>query len=539
MAKLRIFIAAVLLMPSAGHAFTAYLEPPKIFEGDIARLIIEYENDIPSLYSLDTALLESDFEVLDAQSRIYRKYDPDSPGLRMQWAIQIAPRRTGMLTVPSLQLGGKPTPVLELEVMTRSARERQDNNVFVEILADPPNPYVGQQTRINLRLFSNVPLSDGKLSEPEAADSAIYRGARDHRYTSSRDGERFQVLERSLSLFARQPGELPITAVTYRGHILGTTGRRIIRKSERLKLRVRSPPSDFDAMHWIPAEQLEITQRWEKSDRELAVGDSLGRTLNIVARGLAAEALPADLLVLDSEQFKSYPDEALRDNTFDGATIVGQLQQSFVLIPSQPGELEIPELRLRWWDVNSDQVQLAVLPGRRIQVVSAADDEPRGEDSVLAEQPGATVATGSWLGYGWLGLIPLALLTLLCWPLNQGTLWRRLENRLNTRRELHAALARVKHACQANDPQSARSSLLVWARLRWPGEIFYGLFQLNRRLGSSDLARELALLDAALYHPNIRAWQGRMLWRILIAAQPHRDRSVRPQLSGLPQLYPG
>ena len=49
MARLRILIVLVILMPSPGHAFTTYLEPPQIFEGDIARLVIEYENEIPSL----------------------------------------------------------------------------------------------------------------------------------------------------------------------------------------------------------------------------------------------------------------------------------------------------------------------------------------------------------------------------------------------------------------------------------------------------------------------------------------------------------
>ena len=42
-------ILAMLAIPSMCWAQTAYLQPPTVFEGDMAELIIEQESKIPAL----------------------------------------------------------------------------------------------------------------------------------------------------------------------------------------------------------------------------------------------------------------------------------------------------------------------------------------------------------------------------------------------------------------------------------------------------------------------------------------------------------
>ena len=61
----RIFLAFCVIFVTqlhpVSHAQTAYLQSNQIFAGDIAELIIEFDAKIPSLYALDTSVLEADF----------------------------------------------------------------------------------------------------------------------------------------------------------------------------------------------------------------------------------------------------------------------------------------------------------------------------------------------------------------------------------------------------------------------------------------------------------------------------------------------
>jgi hypothetical protein len=286
------------------QARDAYLQSSRIFEGDIAELIIQYDGAIPSLYALDTSVLETDFEVLSVKSRLARVIEADEVFHRMHWELQILPRRNGSLKIPALQVGDLSTPELTLEVVQPSLELSSRNSVFVEMQANPTNPYPGQQVDVVMRLFHNLSLFDGGLIEPETREAEIYRSGVDTNYSVTHDGRKYSVLERSIALVARSPGELIIPPTIYRGRIKSeddtSTGdsamktRRINRSSEALQLQVRNLPPGFSDHSWLPARQLSLEQHWDKFDAELKVGDSLGLTLTIEARGLAAAALPAN-----------------------------------------------------------------------------------------------------------------------------------------------------------------------------------------------------------------------------------------------------
>ena len=80
------------------YAQSVELDPPRVYEGDVTRLDIEYESDIPSLYALDTRVLERDFEVLRLNSRVSRITDRQTAGSRMEWTLELAPKREHMRT---------------------------------------------------------------------------------------------------------------------------------------------------------------------------------------------------------------------------------------------------------------------------------------------------------------------------------------------------------------------------------------------------------------------------------------------------------
>jgi len=102
----RLVCAALCLLFSLAHAQTTSLRQSRIYAGDIAELTIEYDADIPSLYAIDTSVLDADFTVLDLKSRISRHFETNKTVHRMQWKIQMVPRRSGSIRIPPLAFGG-------------------------------------------------------------------------------------------------------------------------------------------------------------------------------------------------------------------------------------------------------------------------------------------------------------------------------------------------------------------------------------------------------------------------------------------------
>jgi len=543
-----LFYILVLLLQisSPCRADAAYLQPESIYLGDITELVIEYDNRIPSLYPLDTAALATDFEILDKKSRVSRLVDSDEITHRMQWRVQLLPRRIGNISVPKLYFGDNSTPPLALEVVSVPPALRSIHDVYIEMEAATLTPYVGQQTQIDMRLYHNTPVSDGRLIEPEAGTALIHRQVKEQTYSVNRNGQEFHVLDRGIALFPQTVGELKLPPASYRGTIdatsdasqpgSGTGPRKILRRSAPLGLRVRAPPTEYSGRFWLPASQLEISQSWDQAGNELKVGDSLDWTLTIIAHGLPATSLPRDLLTMEAGSLRIYGDQPTRGNRFDGRQIIGRLDQRFAVIASRPGAIVLPAVTLKWWDVGSDREKQARLEARTINVVAATlpDSGQAGLDrGVIAALWSALGADDQQWIWPLLSLLSLAVVI---------TALRRLQPRIAAmmqtvllRRRL---LRRLRLCCLSNDADGARSALLDWGRERWRGQAINGLYQIGNRIASRELSAQLETLDAALYSQQGTDWRGQGLWR-QIAADIRRARE-KPETPrpNLPRLYP-
>lgn len=549
----RLLICSVLVLFQVHNrcqAQTAYLESYRVYEGDIATLVIEYDSKIPSLYALDTSTLESNFEVLEIKSRISQVMEQNDAFHRMQWQIEILPRGSGNLRIPALKVGGQSTPQLTLEVLSQTPEMRSMQNVFVEVQAQPQNPYVGQLTQVMMRVLHNIPLSDYRLLETATENADVYRHGRDSRYVTTRDGMQFNVLERRIALLARAPGKISLSPASYRGLIkpeLVSSGatparpRRINRNSEALQLQVRKPPSEFSGDIWLPAIQIEVSQHWDEIGDALKVGDSLGLTLTIESRGLPAEALPTALISVDSDQFKIYADQATRSNRYQDNDLVGRLDQRFALVVSQPGEIDIPPTLLKWWDIIQDVERIARLEGKKLIVINPVRAQSSNEKStqtrsnlLSAEGFGLASVRAHWHWYVLIGLILLICGVWFCYKPVRDRVHRRLEVISAT----HRNRKNLKRACISNDPVRTRHALLQWGRGRWPEDNITGLHQIEIRTESRTLVRELSRLDAALYSNHATSWRGRPLWRSIEAEQSHHPARSDSRSKSLPDLYP-
>lgn len=378
--------------------------------------------------------------------------------------------------------------------------------LVVEAELLPARVYVGAEARLRLRALRAPGIPHGVLRPPELGDAAEVSlvGTIDT-YQSERAGVLYEVLERTHVIVPRRPGRLLVPgaefesvlryAETFQRDPRASAAPLSVRGPERV-LEVRAAPAGAGEP-WLPARALTLHEAWSRDLDALSAGAPVTRTLVLRAEGLAAERLPR-LEMAAHPALRVHHDQPVLQTEYLSSGTVGRRVQRIVLMPVGTGEVAVPELSVRWWDLEADAARVATL-GARTLVLHAA----------IAPVAAPAQAEARFDGQGLLRWSLLAILVM-----GALGLWR--HERARARREARAAL---HAACRRNDARGARDALLAW----------------ESAVGAKAALEpaQAQALDAALYAD--RAWDGKAFWRALRLAKP-KPRRAAPR-APLPPLF--
>lgn len=561
----------------------AQLSRDTIYDGDTVTLIIESTEPDPGGQP-ELSKLEQDFEILGTSSSQQVQIINGRRSEKHQWQVELAPRRSGTLGIPAIRVGSAETRALELEVREQPAAAAAgvDQPVFVRTTIEPEDGsvFVQQQIGFSVQLYFSVPLSEGSFDVPALEHAAVEQLGEDTQYRTTLNGRQYQVVERRYAIFPEQSGPLTIPAVTFTGRARSATsgrspflgmdemmdrffssgdrGQRVRVRSEPLTIDVKPRPDDYTGTTWLPSERFVLRDSWTQGPPEFRVGEPVTRTIEIMARGLAASQLP-DLDIQSPAGMRLYPEAPQRENRTDGDAVLGSSSQAFAYVPATAGRVKIPEVRLEWWDVRSQQQQTALLPAWEVTVSGAPGAAPQSPAPPVAAtppagtgpepmMPAATVAGESepglpvtWLAGTALGVLLLVAVLLYrmrsrhrAMPAPAATAIPEAAPGTPRPQTASAAAAELQQACMSNDPAAAARALLHWAAARWPEQPPTSLGALAQRVGSGAAAA-VRELDQALYAPVRQAWQGRGLWETF---EQGMDDTVEPRQVDRDELSP-
>lgn len=403
----RLFLILMLTLAAGGRALAAGLEASldrtRIVEGETLVLTLSAPGDTWGVP--DLAPLAVDFEVANqGQSTRMSIVNGRSSSTR-EWQLLLAPKRSGSLTIPAIELGNLSSEPLKVEVLpaSQAAEVGETLPVMLEVEVDKDAPYVQGQVVYSARVLTRVNVSQGSLSDPVAEGAIIERLGEDKRYETYRNGQRYQVIERGYAIFPQHSGTLTIQAPTLTGEVpderrdqrgsmfggalsrdferffgrdpfedmgsLFQRARPIQVRGRDLDLDVRAQPAGASAP-WLPAESLQLAEDWSPGLSEVHAGEPVTRTIAITAQGLTDAQLP-DLDLPVPAGVKSYPDKSRTETRTDGDDVISVKELKLALVPSAEGEITLPEVRVAWWDTQADQERVAALPARVVSVLPA------------------------------------------------------------------------------------------------------------------------------------------------------------------------
>ena len=459
---------------------------------------------------IDLTPLNRDWEILSRSSATNARFINGQNQVTRTLEMELGPLREGTLTIPSLTAGGRSTTPLAIRVNPEPVVAPGDELVLFEASVDESSVFVQSEVILTVTLQQAIALDGLEISNFDIPDAVVENLER--RSFQRRVGNRtWLVTELRYAVYPQKSGALRIPAIGFTARevqpgrsLLGARlGRRLRMASEPLEITVKSVPTSFPGEVWLPARALTLEENWSIDPASLTVGDSTTRTLTLTARGLQGSQLPPLSSVqgaINIPELRFYPDQESIDQIELAEGLQGRRVQSEALVARSGGTWTLPEIRVPWWNIETNRLEFATLPARTV-VVTAIQTADQTNDPTIAPSAspvGTTLPLWLWAvsAAGW--LVSLAL-GILLWLSRRHTAGHSPTPGGATAKSgsVRQALVEIRKAAAQEDAALLRKAILQWADLHH--ERGFSSLEALARVSTESLATRLRAVDRSLY----------------------------------------
>lgn len=541
-----LFTAALLLATNVDAEVIASVDRADVEINESFTLKVLVDTDIDT--EPDASALEADFHVGQRSQLSNTTIVNGQISRSRTWTYMLMPKRAGDLVIPPVIVGSEQSNPLHIVVAPQSHAPPGEADIFVSTEVDYTESYVQAQVLYTVKVYRSVATRQPRLSEPGfgGVEVLVELAGEERSYESLLNGKSYNVVERVYALFPQESGELSVSPARFEARVLRggrITGRKVFESEPQTVVvnPIPAPPADFPNAEWLPAKSLDLSELWSREPDRLPAGEPITRHVTITALGQLSTQIPViDPVVADG--VKIYPDKPELRVTAEPGGIRATRKDQYAIIGVRAGIVDLPELRLPWWDINEGAWQVASLPPRSLTILPSGEAalpppvEPQIELPIETE---TITVEGSFWRLISEGLIALWLLTVLAWW------WSRRPEKKPKEHEPPPVykqqakfLKAARRAALVEDGATVKAALLSWGRLQWPNDWPRSIGDLASRV-SDPLATELNTLCSSSYGPNGESWNGKDLAKALRSFAVNSDEHENTDENELPPLMPG
>lgn len=509
----------------------------------------------------DLSVLDKDFQILGtSRSQNYSLINGTASRTHI-WNITLMSKKTGEVTIPALQVGKDTTKAIHLVIQKKSNTPGVDGKeAFLKIslsqsAADSLNKnpaaqyYVQQQIFVKVQLFHRIRFTNAALSELELDNTVVEKLGNDSSYNKTVSNHRYNVIERNYAIFPQQSGELIIPAMTFNGNVeisqnfslFSRPGRQIVSRTQPIKLTIMPIPENYTGKHWLPAENLLIEAEILEDPDSIISGEAITRHIIVTATGLLGSQLPA-ISLPSSKAIKTYPDKEKLNTQLVNGKVIGTRRDTIAIIPLKPGEFTLDEIKIDWWNINTQQQETALLKAKTF-VAQKNTSQESIDNTIPAATPVAANANSTqntengdnqavktiekiiykplefsknlwfWVSAALLitWLITLILLLIAMSKKHSSTKYPALQQTTKSTEEEQQLLKSLYGFCQDNDAHNASDALVYWAQFYFNKPRLTGLSQIIELIEEQNLINAINTLESSQYSANKQNWTGNEL----------------------------
>lgn len=359
---------------------------------------------IPVLSSGSLSSEAVTLNVLDAGNNAANT-QPIQPYTSQPNAYQTDPQQTQSTSSPRTSASNTSQPMIDVVMTTDSAKQH----------------YVFQEIPITVTITTNQTLQQVSLIEPTIGNVELTQTGEDKVETKQVNGQKVTQLTRQYVIQPQQAGNLNIPPFTLKGRVqtqgrnqfgfdvdefftgalsgnvpiedllqggLFNRGEAFRTQSNALSLSIKANPNAKSGEWFLPAKQVTLSDAWTPVKPTFAEGESVTRTIELVAVGAKAEQLP-EINLPDVEGAKVYIDSNTtsekNQKNHTGSTTVATRRLTLSIIPTRGGDIILPELSVKWLDTQTDTVKKAKLPAQTIQSIGAIKAPEQANSQVQSQ----------------------------------------------------------------------------------------------------------------------------------------------------------
>lgn len=512
------------------------LSDNSVFLGDLFILTISID-DSGSDFQLDSKPLEKEFNVSRPSRSSSTTYIDGKFSEQTQWQITLQAKRTGELTIPALKIGSLRSAPLKISVKkpSQQATQAADNLIFMENSLNKNSVYLEQPLIFTSKIYIAQNSSELELLAPTLKDATVTVYGEDKNGETIRNGIRYKTITRQYKISATKAGKFTINSPLLTGNLrkvvnISEWQNRVISKpinirGDSLNVEIKAKPVNYQG-EWLISEDVRLFEDSTFNQQSYHVGEPITRSITLQVASVEKNKLPT----IDfnyPKNWRFYPDQdELKEGEGNGFSYA-QRTIRHAIIADQPGELSLPEIKLAWWNSQTDKQEFAVLPAQTLTILpaekQAANAATNNSAAALTDKnlPATTVSVVSDALIYWqiaTAILFLALVILIFYHLSyrrsQGT--HKDKNKKNTQ-PLNQAYLSLQEALHKQQASLTYQALLNYAQSEFP--LLKSLAQLPEQLNlepqdKTALTAQIKTLENACATPS-PTWDSRQLSKLM------------------------
>ena len=566
-------------------AFTSYaaeltlsLDKTTITEADTVFLTIEYTGD--SDKKPDLSSLQDNFRIVSNSSSQQINFINGNLSQSKKWTLGLQPLKQGKITIAPLRMGNLISNSVEVEVKevtnvayVPDSQENSNSPYFqIEQTFDVKEPYVQQQTTLFVTIYDSIGLQDGGIfiDEESKKDWIIIPLVEKPIVRQDVINHKKMNLETYVfAVFPQKSGNIKEPSFSFDGYYVKNSGfdfpnfnddinlfgvnfhnvfgQRVPvkMKTKSKTINVRPIPNNYSGKFWLPLNSLKMESSWNIK-KGFMVGEAVTRTITIKAEGMTESMLP-QISFADADGFKQYPEKPEVTEQVDKGIIVTTAQINNVYIPSKSGNLTIPEIRLDWFNINTNKKETAViakeevmvLPNPMLEPQPAVNEEkeslPQPQPPTASEEKAQTVEPIEVKDNSFAFVVDFVkqfyVAILVAVLLFFALLWL-----IISQKKKHFYRNAVIKNIRRHDYKKAKESILLWAKFKFYPTDINNFNDIALVAKNDDFAKCLSELNRVLYADGVEFFDNAKFIEILKKVDRMKT-SVVKNVETLPKLY--
>lgn len=555
-----------LISEAWAQSFTATINRNPVPEGETFVLTLELK-DADTSATPDLSALNQEMTVLSVSNGYRTSIVNGAVSKSRQWSLVLIPNHAGEITIPALSLDTYRTQPIKLTVTPVGAENKFPENQK----ADAPkfkmtgevattSPYVQQQLNYRLKLYDAGGLQGNAPYFVSNNDDWVIKSLGEPKVeTKIVNGQSLRELTFDYALFAQKSGNLTIPPVRFDGYYLTKSTRKdpfaqffsdddffagfglndvfasknqVVLNTKPIAVAVR--PAQTESDWWLPAENVSLSAAFEGNKPVFKVGEAVSRTVHMKAVGVLDNQLP-EINFQKSNGLKQYPEKPQIEMRVEDGKVVSYARITNVYIPEQGGEIELPEIKVNWFNTKTNTAETAVIPAYKAVVSGQTTQTKQPKQPAAKEKTPEKAAAAEpvnipdnakmiWLLTGaFIGGILITLLLI------------KLASKLsalpdNSKRAVIAA-------AKSKDLHALREALIVWTQEIFPERTIVNFQDVADAFSSEALSKELDKIREALYSTSTVSWNPEEFLAVFATVSKHIKKQKRTPHDPLPKLY--